>query len=439
MSLIIPLIILFALLILGLSFVRYKFAIVLYVSYMILVGYSYINLPVWSFSYISVNIVLLGAFIFNFKIKNDMSLDFSVIKPFLLLFASLFFITLFADMASSSYQFRYWRLDFMRTCILAFIIWNVSINDEKFIKNVKWSLIISILIAGTYAILIMRLGGANPYTSFLSSYFGSGVDYSEFYTADYMTRIRNQGTMNHPMAWVLYLSAFCVFFLTLFLKERKRLYLFLLCFVAFNIVIANVRTGIAASGIALAYIYIRYNKINIKTIFYGTAIVVIVALFVAANEELSQRFLSLIDVSGTKTDVEGSSFEMRLNQFNGCLDEISNSVLFGNGYAWTTHYMSKNIEHPVILMFESLIYVVLCNHGIAGVVIWLIFAVMLFKVPRKILKIKKNVYCVDGLVIFFFTYTIGTGLYDYLAPFALFYSFLLGYLYNDEKREINLL
>ena len=433
MNYIIPLITLFALLILGLSFVRYKLAIVLYLSYMILVPYFFIDLPVWSFSNSSVVAVLLGVLIFDFRLKKNISPDFTAVMPFFFLLASLLLITLFTDMSSPKFQLYNWGVDFMNVCVFPFIIWNVSINDDKFVINAKNSLMISILIAGMYAILTMKLGGENPYAAFLSSHLNLEIDYIGSYIEG--SRIRNQGTMLHPFNWVYYLCLLCCYFSILLLKERKRIYLLLFCFIAFNIIIADVRTGLASMIIALTYIYVRYNNIR-KTIFYGTAIVVIAALIIAANEELSQRFLSLIDISGTRTELEGSSFQMRIEQFYGCLDEISHSPLFGNGYGWTQYYLSIFLEHPVIFGFESLIFTVLCNHGMAGVIIWLIFGSMLFRVPRKILGIKKNVYCVDGLVVFFFTYTVATGLFEWLAPFALFYSLLLGYLYQEEKKKL---
>ena len=434
---IITLITAFALLILGLAFVRYKLAIVLYLAYMILVPHLNINLPVWSVSYATINAVLLLVLIYNIKLKNDLSFDFTATKPFIFLLSSLLFITLFTKLVAPFFQVYRLGIDIMIVCVISFIIWNVSINNAKFITQAKWGLIISITIAGVYAILIMPLGGENPYTSFLTNHFGLETDYAMSYVGIEMFRIRNQGTTFHPMTWTFYLSIFSIFSLIFFLKERKLLYLGLLCFVIFNIIVADVRTGLAASILALAYIFVRYNKFS-KTILWGTALVVILAFAVTASEELLERFLSMIDTSGTKTNIEGSSITMRLEQFNGCLDIISKSMLMGKGYFWTSYYITEYSMHPIALGFESLIFVVLCNHGIVGAALWAIFAIMLLRIPRKILSVKENVYCVDGLVIFFFAYTVITGIFpDWLSIFAIYYSFILGYLYNEEKKEIN--
>jgi hypothetical protein len=435
MNFIITIISIFTFLILVLSFVRYNLAIALYLSHTILVPYFELKLAGITFGANLINFVLLSMLIFNFH-RKKVKLNFIAIKPFLFLFISLLLISFFADMRSSSIQLNLWRSDFMRVCILSFIIWNVAINEKKIITYIKWTLIVSFLIAGIYAISIMNLDGLNPYTSFMTAFYGQEYDFAEVYAAD-SGRVRNQGTMSHPMTWVNYLSGFTIVCLSLFYMEKKKYYLLLVCFCVFNIVIADVRTGLASTMIAAGYISYRYNKINLKTILYSIIVGVILVTIVIANEKLSERFVSMVDINGTKSNIGGSSFQMRIEQFNGCLKEIERSPIFGKGYGWTTHYRSVNFRHPVIIVFESLIFVIICNHGAAGFVIWSVFAFMLFRMPRKILSIPKNVYLIDGLVVFFFTYSIITGLYQYLVSFAMFYSFLLAHVYIREKKEKN--
>jgi len=412
--------------------IRYEIAIVMYIAYMILVPGLFVTLPFGTLSYNMVNFALLAAFIYNFKIRKKLNLDFRTIIPFLFLFAFLMFFSVFV-MVVPSVQFRQWRADLMTTCILPFIIWNVSKNDEKFTQYAKWGLMLAVSIAGIYAMYCWRLDGENPYIAFIFNNFGFDTTAVDVFATG--ARIRNQGTMSHPFNWVYHLSIFSVLFMIYLLKERKLQYLGLLCLVVFNIYIADIRTGLVTSIVALAYLYVRYNKVNMKTVFLGAGIVVVLYFIVITNEDLYERLLSIIDLSGTKTDVKGSSFQMRINQFNGCLNEIYFSRLFGNGYAWTTYYMVNFGDHPVILAFESLIYVILCNSGFMGIVIWSIFAFMLCRVPRKIFEEKKNVYCVNGFIIMFFTYTLATGLYTYLISFAIYYSLLMGYLYQQEQKN----
>ena len=110
LNLVIKIIPLFSILILCLSFIKYKLALILYLAYMILVPYMAIG----PLSYGSINTILLCAFIFNYKIQNNnTSLDFRIMTPFWFLFTGLFLISLFTITTPLSYQFLFWRHDFM--------------------------------------------------------------------------------------------------------------------------------------------------------------------------------------------------------------------------------------------------------------------------------------------------------------------------------------
>ena len=69
--------------------------------------------------------------------------------------------------------------------------------------------------------------------------------------------------------------------------------------------------------------------------------------------DLSAYLGSIIDINNERQDIKGSSIEMRLEQFQGCLKEIQNCFFIGKGYGWTTYYMSQHEVHPVILASES--------------------------------------------------------------------------------------
>jgi signal transduction histidine kinase len=92
----------------------------------------------------------------------------------------------------------------------------------------------------------------------------------------------------------------------------------------------------------------------------------------------------------------------------------------------------KHDRHPVIWSFESLIFVVICDHGFLGILIYLIFFLLLLNVQRQFLKSRENILLVDLLVIFFFSYAVGTGEYGYMIFFALYYIFLMQYLKMNE-------
>jgi hypothetical protein len=281
------------------------------------------------------------------------------------------------------------------------------------------------------------MDGLNPYTSILSDYFGK-EDFAEDYSdsqvrLDFSTASKIQATMAHPMTWALMLCFSLIIFSAIYLKTKKKILLFLIGLIGFNILISGVRTGIAALTIGFLYYLISYK--NIKLIILTLVALLVMIVVIQSNDSLSNIFSSFTDVSGQKSDVSGSSISMRSNQLQGAFNEIKGNEWTGKGYGWTGYYMSLYGLHPVVLAFESLIFMVLCNSGFIGVLIWILFFLMLYQLNRKILTLKMDIFLMDTLIIVYAAYSVGTGEYGYMPFFAIFYSFLLGYLVKHEKHE----
>ena len=242
-----------------------------------------------------------------------------------------------------------------------------------------------------------------------------------------------QSTMSHPMRWALNLCFLTILFMVFSIKEKSKYYWPIIALILFNLLISGVRTGIASLIIAAGY-YLIINR-SIKTIFLGAVLLISLNVIIASNEDLSNIFNSLTDVKGTKSDVQGSSIALRLEQLEGCFKEIKNKELFGKGYGWTTYYQSIKGDHPVILAFESLIFVVLCNNGIVGLFVWGLFFMSLLKLNRKLLKLKTDILFADILVLVYLSFAIGTGEYGYLPIFSVYYAILVSYLaYNQSTK-----
>lgn len=437
MQYIIYIIFLFASLIVLLAFFNLRLAIALYISYMILVPFLQFNVAGLSLSYNLVNIILLLSFLYQWKKKKKL-IDFKLIFPFLFLFLFLFIFTFFEWDTPMEIQFNSLRSTFMKSCIVSLIIWNISITDAISLKYIKWALIISMIIAGIYGLILMSLGGLNPYTSFLSSYFNSNVDAADVYSLgesrlSFSTAGKIQSTMIHPMTWGLNLCFLIIIFLVFSFKEKRKWYWILIALMMFNLLISGVRTGIAS--LFLVGIYYLFKNRDYKTFLIATIFVLSGYLIVSTNPDLSNIFTSFTDIKGTKSDVDGSSISMRLEQLEGAFKEIKYNELFGKGYGWTDYYQSIKGSHPVLLAFESLVFVILCNNGYIGLFIWIIFFLLLFKLNRKIIKLKNDIIFLDILVLVYLTYAIGTGEYAYLPIFSIYYSFLFAYLFYHQRLQ----
>jgi len=438
MSIVVNCISFFAFLIVVLAFFKLRLSIALYISYIILVPFPkmYIvgNLvPFKAFVYIA----LLLSFLYQLKLNKKTSIDFTVINPFLFLFLSLLLLSFFSRATPLSFQLNSWSTTFLSTCILPFVIWNIAKSDSKILGYIKYTLIISIIISCLYGLLLLKLNGLNPYTSFLAQYFGS-VDVATLYSSSesrlsFSSAGKIQSTMIHPMTWALFLCFMILLFVTYSFRERNKWYWSLILLMIFNLLTSGVRTGIAALMIGAVYYFFR--NMHFKMILYTALLVIVSYTVISSNNDLSNLASSFSDFSGEKSDVKGSSISMRLNQLSGSFKEIRGHELVGKGYSWNSYYQLKHGDHPVLFAFESLIFVVLCNSGIIGIFIWSIFFILLFRLQRKKLKFKKDIFLMDVFVLVFIAYAIGTGEYKYLEIFSLFYTLLLLNLIRYNKND----
>ena len=73
----------------------------------------------------------------------------------------------------------------------------------------------------------------------------------------------------------------------------------------------------------------------------------------------------------------------------------------------------------------DLIYVILCNSGFIGILVWGIFLVKLFKNTAKISNNKEIVIFAITLTTYYLAYSVITGEYGYMKYLILFYTFIL--------------
>lgn len=188
-----------------------------------------------------------------------------------------------------------------------------------------------------------------------------------------------------------------------------------------SIFLCGIRSPIGAFFVTILVFLLLSHRIKLMCqvgIVGGIAYLIINSI-----PELSNYVGSIF--SDDKSNVSGSSFEMRLNQMEGCFWEIRNHLVFGKGFGWTNYYIDTYGDHPIMLAFESLIYVVLCNSGIVGVVIWIIFLLKLFRNTSRIVLNQDIVICSLTLTTYYITYSVITGEYGYMKYFMLFYTLIL--------------
>lgn len=413
-----------------LTFVSLKYAIALYFAFMCLVPAQ--NLPVLPFSLL---LLMMTLRVFYEVIYKKKGYEWKMIIPYaVLMLLQLLIIPLSDGRMPISQKLFFWRVAVTTGMLVPFVA-VFTLNDTKSGNVILRTMLSVMIIAGLYGVFLTQMSGINPYLFLVQHLEGSFnmENQLDWLSAEDRLFGRSCSTFFHPMRWGLFLTLSVIFLVGIRKNCKKWVWLFVLAILVVNVFVCGVRSVLVACMVFLTYYIIR--RISLKMIAYISLIVLAFSFVLSTNENLSNYFLSVFDLTGTKTTVKGSSLDMRLDQLNGCFKIISDCEFFGRGYGWNKNYVSLHGGHPILLAFESLIYMVLCDTGMVGVIIWIITFLFLCYIPRKLLKKKDALVCVEGMVISYFVYVICTGDYDYFWIFYFFYVTLIGILYLEEKKE----
>lgn len=419
------------------AFFNLKFAIATYIASLLLIPFWQIDIRGASMSYNGINIIYFLVFFYHYRIKQKLILDYTLVKPFLFLFITLAFFIPFQVDTPQSEQVKSLLISFLKVVPLSIVIFNVWRFEKDLVTFIKIALTISIFVASLYGILLTKMGGLNPYTSYISQYYGLKDTAESFSFLESRIGISNAGkiqsTTNHPMLWGLHLSLLFVIFLHFYLKQigRFNFNVVILLLLGFNILVSGVRTSIAALLIGIFYYFFRAGRL--KGMLIGFLLLIIALVVINVNEDVSRLFASFIDFSGKNSRISGSSISMRLHQLEGAFHEIRYNLLVGKGFGWDAYYRSLKGDHPVLLAFESFIFVALCNSGLLGCLIWVVFFCYLFRQLKKLLLEREDHIWIFFFCIVYLAYIIGTGDYGYMQFFAIYLTFFVCYLLNYNK------
>ncbi len=415
------------LLVIVLCTINLKYGLSLYISYLLLVPVMNFHIGGLSLGWNFTNTILALLFIYHYT-KNKWEINTKPLVPFFIYYGVSLFLILFQFDTPYSWQLNYWRQTIMQTMIPCFIIWNVIYNCPECIKSFRIFMIISIIISVSYGLLLTQTVGLNPYILEINNF--SGADFNEEYLlAEGEGRIfgRISSCFLHPMTYALFLGLSMIYIFALREKIGNIFFILVFSLITASIFTCGVRSVIG--GIAIPIIYYLLKSRKIKILIYASTVLVALYYIISLTPELSDYLSSILD-SGSN-NVTGSSLEMRLDQLNSCLDEFSSNILFGKGYGWSHYYMEIKGKHPQLLAFESLVFVVLCNSGICGVILWYYYC-------KKIISSNKKQYFeifLNALLLFYLTYSMITGEYEYMKYYILFYVLLFGEsMYNNRSQ-----
>lgn len=406
-----------------LFFVKMRWGISIYLLFLIFVPFGG---KIFGFNseFIIPLSLILATFYNSIKRNKITKYDFTPFKPFILLYLFLFLEIIFQQDTPLMWQFKSWEGTIASTLILPIAMWNVSRYDNKSIKLFRNTIIISTIIIALYGLYLTTLNGDNPYIFYMAMLPGKELREAQFGEQSNRLLIKISSVFPHPMTFGLFISLICVYIYTLKEKIGTIITSFIMFLLVSCIFFSGIRTPIATLFISIA-LYTFMTR-RIKLIFYLIFISIIIYFTLNSIYPAVFETIESIFSSNNNEKIGGSSADMRIDQLLGCFTELSSNPLFGKGFGWNVYYLSSHENgHPTILYFESLIYVILCNFGLIGLIIWIWCFKKLFSTIKQLSKSRESYILLIILIVAYLSYSLITGEYGYMKYFVLIYTLIL--------------
>jgi hypothetical protein len=409
--------------VIGLCFIRLKWAVALFMGYLILVPYINLGIPGLGSGDNLIKLILVFGFYLNHK-KQSSSVSFKPFIPFIIYFVVSLIMIPFQSNVPMGEMLDSWRQDVMNILFFPIVMYNLMRLDPSCVSLLRNTMIVCVFIAIGYGLFLTLLGGFNPYIMYFLTMIDTDIDFERYYEASGGGRLfgRISSVFVHPMTFALFIGLSFVYVFYILKDIWKVLSVALFVAIGIMAILCGVRSVIGGMIVAAAYYFFISKNYRLMA---GTILVVIIGqLIISTIPELSDYLSSIVDVKNNSDAVRGSSIEMRMTQLEGAIDEAAANPFFGLGYGWTVYYQNNFGEHPICLCFESLLFVVICNSGIIGLLLW-IYMVWYYININNYLQLKQ-VVVVNALIVFYVSYSFITGEYSYMKIFLIFYTLMLG-------------
>lgn len=412
-----------------LFFYKIEWGMIVYLTYIFLVPYLNISILGFTLQWNLVNTILLVVFFYHATSKRWI-ISYKPFLPFFLLYSVFFLLSPFQFDTPLSFQLTNLRLVTMTNLIVPFVLFNLIKKKKAYINKIRYVVIGCILISCIYGLLLTFSRGLNPYIMFICEVNGR-IYHEGWLTSEESGRLfgRISSVFTHPMTFAIFLALSFIYIYSQEHRINKILWYISLVLIVINMVTCGVRS-IVATMFIIILIYL-YKKRDFK-IFSRVIIGVIIASLIVKNiPELSTYINSIFDTDSQQ--IRGSSLSMRQGQFQGCMQEFRNNPIIGKGFGWHSYYGLIKGPHPTLFYFESLIYIVLCDSGCAGIILWIIVASMLFSYSKK--HMDSNRDFVNILFLCFIVYDILTGDFG-MQFFLIFYALLVADFSIEHSKKV---
>jgi hypothetical protein len=365
--------------------------------------------------------------------------DLTIVKPFLIFILFIFIGSFFSPGVDFYDQLSSLRSFILKNFLVPIMLWQVC--KDKSDVNYFFRIIIACLLIMCLYGIFCSISGHNPYLATLSNLFDkqdNNIVFSQGERSSIIGKI--QSTTSHPMLWSVILCMTLFSSYILFGVKKNVVFYTFIALVLINLLICNVRTGIVASILGMAFLFthlsLRYKVLGIFLVILILAVGIDTSIF-----GKYQPFVeSIVYFNDANKNIGGSSLDMRITQLGGAiLLWKDGGIIFGNGFGWCENYYNLYGDHPILLGFESIIYIILIENGILGIIIYGFLFYNFFRMNYLVNKESENknrleFWLINSFIIAYIVFIIVTGFFGFNF-FLIFLVLMFLKIISTDKNE----
>lgn len=295
----------------------------------------------------------------------------------LLLFSLYTIIALpFSDYGDLSIQFKF-TVQFFLTDIVPIVLFAIIVYKTQDYNVIIKSFLAATIICCTYSVFTAFIQ-FNPIVAVFHLAFDKTGDLTMSDMVSDLSTGRGYaacGTFVHANGFGYFISMsipICMYLIARgYYTKLSKITLLLLIV---NLFLCKKRSPLVSMGtFLLLYLYLNNSKDKIKYIIYffiGSLFAIVLIETIPALSNIRNLLETSLffwdDKALEKSDVGGSSWELRIRQIYYPFVEIADNIVFGHGYGWCRWFLDEYELHPLLFGFETIFSTSICELGIIG-------------------------------------------------------------------------
>lgn len=349
--------------------------------------------------------LLCSMLIHRKQLRSDYSMRKIAMLQWVYVLSALI-VVLFATFVPLQTQlYLFLKLYLFRTVVLVTVCFFLFNNERCNKLLVQWVTWVAIGI-GIYGLLCYYWHD-NPYIRGLSLLYGD-----EYTTEFFNTQIRGaltgrvSGTTTHPLQWGQLWGILLVFFVFKREEMTKVRFWALMALACLNILFSGSRSALVAMVPLLAcYVASEGSVKALRKMAMGLAVALALSYTLSDKMQLYLRSVVFFwdEQASMAADVEGSNTDMRIEQYNTLMHDVTRENIFvGYGLGYLGYANQRNVRNKDMLGYESVFFQIMAEQGLVGFVGFCCFMFQLYRLRAKRLERRKRIiylgYCASYMV-----------------------------------------